>query len=704
MARFNPSWDNTDILANINNLTQTVGYRQKSVGGVWITNGFTPDNPLAKTVSTVLTPILSNNVVYEFRVQASCTENGPVTNDNGIIEQIGFSCIEPTITKTQTSSTAVLNLINTDITKATLTLRKSSDNSAVYGPTVVSRVGDSVTALATGLVANTQYYWQVVLYAQVNGVEVASSNSAYLNSVCGPYQVTTNAAPAANLIWVADQQACQKEGLFGLVRTITGLSSPGATWYDVTNNRVYFADYDDSVHGNVGWFNPDTATTSADITYSTAIQDGELYNHAFDPINRRIYFVGANTDGLLVYDIDTDTTSVVTYGTNAPYNRIALLVTTNLVYAGDGAANLVLIDRTALTVTSTVSYALLPQPTHFNLNAGFVEGNGKIYVINGNNPYIGTIGVYSPDFTVHHGEINIGAALWTNSGSVYWQSAFYDQASNRLYVGDIGSSKRIVIDCNTDTVVDTKIVGNRGGKSNVQCSWTLKPSTNELLFLFTAFNSTSDATPIKRTYLEDRTTNNYLNMYENQAYTGLSGVTGKSTVIGTNPGGFVWNGTPGAGTDGNITILSTTAGSQNSGVLITNTLKQVDANNGNTPTGSTKPNVVGQPDYIAPALNIIACPLPSGLDCPVDLVTTFAGATLEYEFAISGAVKGNTNIAKIQIFAYNTNTNATDGPPVEIAAPFTNNYFSGSFTGLGGLNYTIRIKYLNSSNVELQSC
>jgi len=47
--------------------------------------------------------------------------------------------------------------------------------------------------------------------------------------------ITTTTAP--EFMWVADEQACETEGGFGIVKTITGLSSPFKAWYDESTNR-----------------------------------------------------------------------------------------------------------------------------------------------------------------------------------------------------------------------------------------------------------------------------------------------------------------------------------------------------------------------------------------------------------------------------------------------------------------------------------
>jgi hypothetical protein len=508
MGQFTLNWDNSAVLASANSTGQRASYRQKSVGGAFNTGGFAPANDLLTSASTVLSPVVLNNVVYEFIIENLCSSGGPTLIDNGIQEQIAFSCIGLNVVKDHESSTATIDLTNTDITKVRFILRKSSDNTIVYGPNDIVRISgaNSISVTATGLTASTTYYWQVILFAVVNGVEVNSSMPAYINDVCGPTLVTTDASPAALLVWVEDTTSCETEGGFGVLKTITGLSSPAATWYDSVNGLVYVADWDDFTDGNVYWFNPATANNAGDMTHSSAINDSLLYNTTIDTINRRIYFVGRDTGGLLVYDIDTDTTSTVAFGVNGiNYSRTVLTMGANYIYCnynnGAGVRQIIIIDRTTLTVTATINTSTLYNPTRFNGGFQIVEVGAEIWVCSF-NALIGTIDVFSANFAGHLQEITLpSASVWTGGGSTYWTTIFYDITSGNVYVGDTGSNRRYIIDPSTYSIIDTQVNNNREGKTNVLQGWTTNPITNELIFQHTAQNTSADGAPIKRVYI-----------------------------------------------------------------------------------------------------------------------------------------------------------------------------------------------------------
>jgi len=184
MAQFNLTWFNTAVVINPNSTGQRVSHRQKSVGGVFTTTGYTPANDLPKTASASQSPILANNIVWEFKVEALCEEGGPTINDNGLQEGLKFACLVPSLSQTTDTATIVLNVAGLDIHQATFILHLDADDSVVSGPTTVARVGNSISHTATGLDPDTEYYWEFIEYAIVDGSEIASNNANQLNASC----------------------------------------------------------------------------------------------------------------------------------------------------------------------------------------------------------------------------------------------------------------------------------------------------------------------------------------------------------------------------------------------------------------------------------------------------------------------------------------------------------------------------------------
>lgn len=184
MPQFNLNWFNTAVIISPNALFQRALYRQKSIGGSFISIGFTPSNDLPKTASATISPNLAANVIWQFEVEAICTVGGPTINENGVQEKIAFACLTPSLSQTATTATIVLNITGLDITKARFILHKDSDDSVVSGPTIVNPSGSAISLNVTGLTAETVYYWEVELYSTTNGVEVISSTLDQLGSSC----------------------------------------------------------------------------------------------------------------------------------------------------------------------------------------------------------------------------------------------------------------------------------------------------------------------------------------------------------------------------------------------------------------------------------------------------------------------------------------------------------------------------------------
>ena len=192
MSQFTLKWINDDIVGNTNSTNQNALYRYRLVGGNFISAGFNPANPLANNINQTDSPILDNNKVIQFQIEVDCTLSGPSYNDDGIKEDIEFAEIIPTITKTENSSSITVDVTNTDITKAKFTLRKAADNSIVGNPTIVNKVGSTISYSQSSLDFNTNYFWQIEFYAIINNIEVYSSSPNYKGTSFSPYPFKTD--------------------------------------------------------------------------------------------------------------------------------------------------------------------------------------------------------------------------------------------------------------------------------------------------------------------------------------------------------------------------------------------------------------------------------------------------------------------------------------------------------------------------------
>ena len=191
MPQFVLNWFAAPVMVNPNATGQRAVYRQKSVGGSFISTGFTPANDLSIVAQTTTSPNLSANKIWEFKIQALCTSGGPTDNNNGIIEALKFACLTPTLSSTTSTATIQLNVASLDITKAVFSLHLVSDNTVVYGPVTATPSGTVIQTQATGIDDDTDYYWTYTLKSTVNGVEISSTDSTQLNQECQSVQFST---------------------------------------------------------------------------------------------------------------------------------------------------------------------------------------------------------------------------------------------------------------------------------------------------------------------------------------------------------------------------------------------------------------------------------------------------------------------------------------------------------------------------------
>lgn len=121
------------------------------------------------------------------------------------------------------------------------------------------------------------------------------------------------------------------------------------------------------------------------------------------------------------------------------------------------------------------------------------------------------------------------------------------------------------------------------------------------------------------------------------------------------------------------------------------------------PTGQTKPNVFGDPNYIAPYQDLVACPLQFNLDCPIYVVATGQSAgRAQVEFNVFNSVINNPAVAKVKVSVMDGTTEVANN--VWTLPNPTNNYFAWTWTGLSAGSRSIQVQYLDSGDNALQTC
>ncbi len=137
----------------------------------------------------------------------------------------------------------------------------------------------------------------------------------------------------------------------------------------------------------------------------------------------------------------------------------------------------------------------------------------------------------------------------------------------------------------------------------------------------------------------------------------------------------------------------------NTGRKIVTTLKDQDSSTG-TDLGHTKPNVVSDPDYIAPYIDTTDCPVTYTTTCPAFIGTGLTGSAT-YEANIDNSVVTNPALASVTFRLMDgVSTLHTTTYTFPTAPP---NYFTETFSVAAG-SYTFFADYKNSSNVIITTC
>lgn len=193
-AIFQLNWNISNTENDPNTSTQKALYKKRLDGaGAPFLDGiegglpFNPPNPISKNVSATQSGSLSDNAVYQFKIQTICGVNGPVDNMDGIFEAINFICIEPTATFTYNQATITIPVSGTpDIIKAKIKLTNTTTGVVLVNNVVVSASGSNITYTKTGLSPSTSYRWDITLGANVNSADKYSVTACAKSFITSP--------------------------------------------------------------------------------------------------------------------------------------------------------------------------------------------------------------------------------------------------------------------------------------------------------------------------------------------------------------------------------------------------------------------------------------------------------------------------------------------------------------------------------------
>lgn len=117
---------------------------------------------------------------------------------------------------------------------------------------------------------------------------------------------------------------------------------------------------------------------------------------------------------------------------------------------------------------------------------------------------------------------------------------------------------------------------------------------------------------------------------------------------------------------------------------------------------TTKPNEVGQADYIAPYQDLEDCPVGQSVDCPDGVVATGGIGQAEVEFSLPASTFMNASIITVRVKIMN---GATALGTANFNLPsMSNNYFLTTITGISAGNRTVAIDYIGNTSNVLGTC
>jgi hypothetical protein len=520
--------------------------------------------------------------------------------------------------------------------------------------------------------------------------------------------------------WIKNEIDCEGSTQFNIRKVISGLSSPSNLWYDSSTNRVWVVDLDNNIKGNIYWFNPQTATRESDMNYYAGIKANSLYNNYIDKVNKKIFLTGRDTisgvvNGLFVFDIQTQTYYEVPYGSNNPFQRQLLFVTSNYIYCKQDNDNLIRFVRSNPQLSTSI---LIPISTTEQVNylqsgsQTMKEVGGNIWVVGGSggNSVVGNVGIFDSNFNYITSIVLNGISTVNFNGNLrYWQSSFYDSVNKYFYVCDFGGKIkfRIPINSTYNGVLGQSLGGTANGvsvatilESKLYCSvdWSVDPVTQNLYEAYILFDNLSDIAPIYKMYQINRASGLATTLIDNKYIVNVVQVNDglPDSLMGSNAGLFYWSNSGNWNTDGTISFYNNTIGGGNTGKVIVRNLIKYN-NTTNQPTTQTKPNVIGDPDYIPPYVNTTECPPSIGDTCP-SFTQTIVGTTLPvfyYEFDALNEVVNNTSINRIKV-SIRQNVGNTVYRTSTYLRPF-NAYNSGSFV-VPNTAYNLILEYINVVN------
>lgn len=558
-------------------------------------------------------------------------------------------------------------------------------------------------------------------------------------------------------IWIADTYECQSEDLDLIAdKTINNLPEPVYTFED--GGRVYFVS-SSNVTGSIWSLDPNTATNVGDIVYLNETRSGTPYGGAatyvagvpyradarsggtgstlimgffYDKSSRTLYIHSSRSYGCDYYDFNLGTWNKIGIGsTGSAYNTTLssdifthiqmqsndtsdYIVTAWGTNSGDRGQFPIVISKSAKVLLTEIDATGAPSfpgitGNPFNINwGGFLTSDDRVFVGKANTSNYRNIAVFNINLTPILEIVPVNSNTGFGGTGQYWQNCFIDTTFNKFYFNDYMSRKIEVYDTTTYALLKTFSLDNNRQYPCCEVSFGINSVTNEL-FMDLTYGGTaispSDNAPVNQmvSYKVDRNTLDILKTY-------IGSPRASNILQLTN--GDIMTAVPNDLNPSSPTTVGTATFYQENPAALTNgivdilTLKEVNEDT-LVPTGATKPNIISDPDYIAPHEDTTLCPVTYTLDAPDNIILTAHSTDDSYsiDFGLNDDVVKNPNLASIVATIRNATTAATIGSKTWTIpnTPNPNAFFDSQIlTGIAtGNNIVVDLVYRNASAVAI---
>lgn len=356
-------------------------------------------------------------------------------------------------------------------------------------------------------------------YIRVSAISINCSKGAVITTINIPATTTTTTTSSTTTTTTT--------GAPIPVQEIINLGTPNGIAFNQNNNRMYYIDFDtigtlSITDGGVGYYNPLTATTIADITYPVSARGMMLEHMVYNSTNNKLFIHGRKSGGMLIYNCATNTVdTTIAYGSNgnSVATRQKVYSIGNRIYGGyasiggfvvvDPATNTRLADFIPPNTGSFATFRMLVVGSElwlFETSSASTQSRILIYPISDLSAPIATISNIDT--------VQVPGGTYEVSDSVY-----YDAPTNKVWFISYGGLQIKAISVSSRTIVNTTTIPSEG-KAMALMGPVYRQSSDTLYVSGTLANSFTDS-GLQRIYQIDKTTANIIATFNTAAIGGL---------------------------------------------------------------------------------------------------------------------------------------------------------------------------------------